>query len=68
MKTYYSVDAFLDNSRYNEKICLVDPDGTKCETDCNTWNNGEHLKGLKFSSWAIIEDTLYLYLTYTQEV
>lgn len=62
MKTYYSVDTFLDNNRYNEKICIVNPDGTKYETDCNTWNNGEHPKGLQFSSWAIIEGTMYLYL------
>lgn len=62
MKNYYSVDAFLDDSRYNEKICLVSPDGAKRETDCNTWNNSEHPKGLQFSSWAIIEGTVYLYL------
>lgn len=72
MKNYYSVDAFLDDSRYNEKICLVDPDGTKHKTDCNIWNNSEHPKGLQFSSWSIIDGTLYLYLIHnlveTQEV
>lgn len=72
MSSYYSVDTFLDNSRYNEKICLVDPDGTKYETDCNTWNNSKHPRMLAFSSWSIIDGTLYLYLIYnlaeTQEV